>query len=236
MQNTLRYFLYQIRLNKKDGASYGQLKHFFKWKRSLEPGASSIKDEQPWITFDAIDILKANVNKNSKIFEYGGGGSTLFFVKRAGEVHTVEHDKEWFGVLSQIIKDKKYSNWEGSFVLPQKGDLVSNPDFGNPEHYSSADENSKGFNYKDYVSVIDKFSDNYFDFVLVDGRSRPACMAHSIPKLKKGGFLILDNSDRPYYREQLKAQLEKDFEVIIDKIGICPYSKPLPKTSIWRKK
>src|SRR5665213_1934865 len=151
MQNTLRFFLYQTRLNKKEGASYSQLKHFFKWKRSLKPDSSSVKDEQPWITFDVIDFLKSHVNNSSKIFEYGGGGSTLFFVKIAGEVHTVEHDKDWFGKLSEIILEKKYSNWKGSFVLPEKKNLVEKPDPANPEHYAADDENSIGFNYKDYV-------------------------------------------------------------------------------------
>lgn len=236
MEITLRYLFYQIRLNKKNGAGYDQLKHYFKWKKSFEPGASSVRDELPWITFDAIDIIKSHLDKRSRIFEYGGGGSTLFFVKRAGFVHTVEHDAEWFGTLSRIIEERKYTNWDGSFVLPQKGDLVSLPDPANPEHFSSEDEKSKGYNYRDYVSVIDKFSDEYFDFVLIDGRSRPACIAHSIPKLKKGGILVLDNSDRAYYRNYFKTELENKFDVLLDKIGLCPYSKTLPQTSIWRKR
>ena len=51
-----------------------------------------------------------------------------------------------------------------------------------------------------YASVIDRFPDGYFGLVFVDGRSRPSCVKHSIPKIKSGGFLILDDADRNYYK------------------------------------
>ena len=236
MKTSIRYFIYLIRQNKNNGSSYSQLKHYFKWKRSLNPESSSVKDEQPWITYDAIDFLKLNINSASKVFEYGGGGSSLFFVKRVKEVITVEHDLAWFQKLSQIINEQQYSNWKGSFVFAQKGDIVVSPDKANPEHYSSEDEKSIGYNYKDYVSFIDNYSDNYFDVVLVDGRSRVSCIKHSISKIKQGGFLILDNSDRNYYVEQLKEIIENNFEIIIDNYGASPYSQSFTKTTVWRKK
>src|ERR1035437_1514773 len=229
MNTSFRYFLYLIRSNKNNDSTYSQLKHYFQWKKSLQPDSSSVKDEQPLITFDVIDFLKSNLNNKSKIFEYGGGGSTLFFVKRANEVITVENDQDWFQILSQIIKDKKYTNWKGSFKLAQKGDLVAQPDQANPEHYSSEDEKSTGYNYKEYVTFIDNYPDNYFDMVLVDGRSRSSCIMHSINKIKKGGFLILDNSERNYHTESLK----NNFDVIIDNYGASPYSQSFTKTTVW---
>lgn len=232
----LQYFLSQIKMYQNQGASYGQLKHFFKYYKSIQPGASSVKDEQPWLTYDVIDFLKKNVNKTSKVFEYGGGGSTLFFVPRAAEVVTVEHNKDWFAILSKMVQEKNYKNWRGSFHLAEKGDLVSNPEKGNPDHYSSGDAESKGFNYKAYVTHIDQFADGYFDFVLVDGRSRSSCIKHSVSKLKKGGFLILDNSDRAYYYDGLKEIFTKHFEVVSDNFGASPYSNEFTKTSIWIKK
>jgi len=236
MKTSLRYFLYLIRANRKNGASVAQLKHYLKWKKSLQPDSSSVKDEQPWITYDVIDLLEKNIDNTSNVFEYGGGGSTMFFVKRANKVVTVEHDKEWFQILSPLIESKKYNNWKGSFQLAQKGNLVEPPERANPEHYSSDDEKSVGYNYKNYVCVIDKYPDSYFDVVLVDGRSRASCIAHSMTKIKKGGFLILDNSERAYYVEQQKERLATNFEVVIDNYGASPYSQSFTKTTVWRKK
>lgn len=47
----------------------------------------------------------------------------------------------------------------------------------------------------DYANV-DDLEDNSFDVVLVDGRNRGKCLLNSIQKLKSGGLLILDNSER----------------------------------------
>jgi len=236
MQKSLYFFLNQIKINKKNSTSFAQLKHFFNWRNSLTPEATSVKDEQPWITFDVIGFLKENVNSQSAVFEYGGGGSTLFFVKSAKEVVTVEHNKEWFELLSQQLKDKKRTNWKGKYVGAQKGNIFPAHDRANPEHYSSDDEASKGYNYKEYVLVIDAFADGYFDFVLVDGRSRASCIMHSIRKIKSGGYLILDNSDRLYYLEQTKEAIQKYFEVVINHFGASPYFNSFTKTTVWRKK
>lgn len=236
MRKSIKRILFFIRSIQENDASYSQLKHYFKWSASLNPEASSIKDEQPWVTYDVIGFLTSKLNNKSVVFEYGGGGSTLFFVKRVQEVVTVEHDKSWFEILSQIIKDKNYSNWKGSFKLPQMGDLVDSPSISKPEHYSSDDDLSIGYNFKDYASFIDSYPDNYFDIVLVDGRARPSCLKHSIDKIKKGGLLILDNSNRKYYLEDLKETIKNNFETVIDNTGPSPYTESFTKTTVWRKK
>lgn len=232
MRKSIKRILFFIQSIHENGASYSQLKHYLKWLRALNPSASSMKDEQPWITYDVIDFLKSKVNNTSIVFEYGGGGSTLFFVKRVHQVITTEHNEEWFQILSRAIKDKKYTNWVGSFKPGQKGDLIQTPDQANPDHYSSDDDHSIGYNYKEYVTSIDTYPNNYFDFVLIDGRSRSSCIQHSISKIKKGGFLILDNSDRNYFIENLK----NGFEIVIDSFGASPYSESFTKTTVWRKK
>lgn len=232
----LKSYLKQIYLHLRVGASPSQIKYYSLWKNALKPGASSVKDQQPWITFQAIDFLKKILKKNSKVFEFGGGGSTLFFTSRAGEVVTTEHNKEWFAVLTDVVKKKSISNWKGSLIEAAKGDLLAAPEKANPDHYSSGDKESKGYNYKAYASSIDKFEDSYFDFILVDGRSRPSCIKHSLSKLKKHGYLIVDNSDREYYLEYFKEILAKDFIRELDGFGPTPYLKHFTKTTIWRKK
>lgn len=204
----------------------------------MREGASSVVDELPWIAFPAIDILNKRINSSSKVFEYGGGGSTLYFLNHAGEVITVEHNEEWFRILSAKISSRKKDNskWKGEFIPAEKGDLGPSPDASNPEHYSSTDEQSAGHNYKRYASDIDRFQDGYFDCVVVDGRSRPSCIMHALPKIKKGGCLVLDNSERDYYLTKMRERLAGSFETILDDFCPTPYSREFTRISIWIKK
>jgi len=211
------------------------LKYFSGWKASLKSGASSLRDRQPWIIYKAIEFIKANLKSGHHVFEYGGGGSTLMFLDKGAKVFTVENSKDWMAVLSEKAAELKTKNWQGFFLEAQPGDLVSPPDFAEPSHYSSDDVPSYGKNYKAYVSKIDEFDDGYFDWVIVDGRSRPACVVHSIPKVKAGGFLVLDNTDRKYYLSKTEHLLKNNFEKIFGEYGPSPYSADFTHTTIWKK-
>jgi hypothetical protein len=45
-----------------------------------------------------------------------------------------------------------------------------------------------------YVTEIESSPDESLDFCLIDGHYRQACLRACLPKLKKGGFLIVDDS------------------------------------------
>lgn len=68
------------------------------WFRSNREGASvdANGDPLPWITYPAIEFIKNRVTPAMSVFEYGAGGSTLWWAKHAGEVIAVEHDRGWF--------------------------------------------------------------------------------------------------------------------------------------------
>jgi len=211
------------------------LRYYTRWRRSLLPAASSIADKQPWITFPVIDLLLQYVTKNTRVFEFGGGGSTLFFTGRAKEVVTVEHDPEWFEKLQQMIGEGNFPGWTGKLILPEKTDAANTRDPSNPADYYTADTNFSAYTFKNYVSLIDNYPPEYVDIVLVDGRSRPSCIMHSIPRIKKGGLLVIDNSDRDYYFNHLGSKLKKEFEVIYNKKAPSPYVNFFTQTGIWKK-
>jgi hypothetical protein len=70
---------------------------------------------------------------------------------------------------------------------------------------------------------------------LVDGRARPACLVHGMPKVKVGGLLVLDNSDRDYYLELTLPMIQGKFAPVISNQGASPYSVEFCRTSIWRR-
>lgn len=136
-------------------------------------GASPLELRLPWLPFPVIDLLDNQLTADSSVFEFGGGGSTLFFADRVARVVTVEHDPNWYPMLSDATK--ALANVE----------LISQP---------STD------NFAKYISEIDRFPDQSFDLIVVDGRQRVACFEHAIPKLAGGGRLVLDDVNRDYYR------------------------------------
>ncbi|PWT79239.1 MAG: hypothetical protein C5B59_00015 [Bacteroidetes bacterium] len=166
-----------------------------RWKTHLPDFATSPL-KLPWICFGAIDYIQARIKPDMHIFEYGSGYSTLFWKDHAAKVISIEHDDTWYDRMN-----KELSGREGVayvLALPEK-DTNSGKDFRDPDDYVSKDDRYAGKNFENYVKTIDKFPDSSFDIIVVDGRARPSCIKHAIPKLKKGAYLIVDNTERRYY-------------------------------------
>ncbi|HWY33942.1 MAG TPA: hypothetical protein VNX68_04805 [Nitrosopumilaceae archaeon] len=213
--------------------SHGGLwKYFFKWKK-LSSG-NSVDAKLPWISFPVIDFLERILKPDSKVFEYGGGGSTLFFTERSGEVITIEHNKEWFGILTNKVTRK--DNWKGNFIESEPANNYTLEQATDPDKYFSTDKEFVNRSFYKYATFIDQYPDNYFDVVLIDGRARPSCIKHGLPKIKQGGYLIVDNADRPYYTEQFKNVLKEQYEEVINFSGPTPFCSWFNLTGVWRKK
>jgi predicted O-methyltransferase YrrM len=229
----IKIFISQI-IRNYNGLQYlNALSHYSRWRRSLFKGATPLSDEQPWITFDAIQYLEDKVESNHRVFEFGGGGSTIFFLTRCQLVVTIEHNTEWFNILKKQIEHKQLNNWIGNLIEPEEGNLVESPNASNPDHYSSG--GVRDVNFRKYVSSISSYPDEYFDIILVDGRSRPACIKHAASKLKKYGLIILDNADRSYYLGTETLKIINKFSLVLSTKGPSPYATFFTQTNIWKK-
>lgn len=230
----LRYYLQQIKWNQSAGSKWNQITYFKRWKRALRGGSNTMQDRLPWLTFPAIDLLQRSVKRSDRVFEYGGGGSTLFWADHAGEVVTVEHDPTWFAALEEQMATEQKINWKGIHV-PAEPTIISSGDPAEPQVYASADPDSKGKNYKAYVQVIDGYPDAHFDVVLIDGRARAACLYHAVVKLKSGGLLVLDNAERTYYTANNHKALDQLTPVLS---GMAPvlHGRDFSETRIYRKR
>lgn len=199
------------------------------------PGANSMDQRQAWVTFPAIDLLRRTLRPTDRVFEYGGGGSSLFWLDRVAEVVTVEHDARWFAELEEHRHREKDGHWMVIHVPPTPGDLVEQPDPAEPRHYSSADTTSRHFNFEAYVHSIDRFPDEHFHVLMIDGRARTSCLAFATRKLKRGGLLVLDNAERTYYTER-NAEILRSFEVLLQGMAPVIFSHDLSETRILRKR
>jgi hypothetical protein len=215
------------------GLLKGLLKYFPQWWKKLSPGQNSVSDGLPWIAFEAIDFLKKIVQPSMVVFEYGSGGSTVFWSDRVTKVVSVEHDKLWFEKMSSEFLKRKIKNVE--YVLKEPEDEVnsSQRNFQNPKDYTSSGSIYAEKKFEGYVTVIERFADQSFDIIVVDGRARPSCILHSINKLKKGGYLIVDNSEREYYLSSF--QFDKRKWSIWKFYGPVPYSFHFSETTIFLK-
>ena len=68
-----------------------------------------------------------------------------------------------------------------------------------PTQYVSCFNEYNGKEFSAYATAIDRYADEWFDLVVVDGRVRHSCIAHAMRKVKQQGILLLDNADRTYY-------------------------------------
>ncbi len=239
--SSFRHQLYQFRAEIKRSRAIARpmvpvrspWKYFFRWIIDQGSKRNSVSREMVWLTYPVIDFLKNYLRKDMRVFEYGGGGSTLFFAKRVAELVTVEHDKDWFQKLSLILIDKNLLHWRGRFISAESNHTSGSS--ADPLLYLSSDAQSKEFRFENYAKAIEDYTDGYFDLVLVDGRARPSCLYHSISKVKIGGILILDNSERVHYHEKMDDLIEKNFEVLVDGMAPVPFGEWFSCTTVWRK-
>ena len=122
-----------------------------------------------------------------------------FFLQRCKTLTSLEHDKKWILELENKISCPNYKNrW--SLVL--------------------RDLTTEAINRSPYLDYIKNQKKEAFDLISIDGRLRSESLKIASSKVKRGGFILLDNSDRHQYQKGVAFLNElgwnrKDYE------GIC---------------
>ena len=133
---------------------------------------------KPWIHTNVIDILDKIINKNTYILEFGSGNSTIYFSNLTNNLTSIEHNKCWYNKIKPIINNVKY--------ILKEIEYISVPPIDKKFYNCNSLEELIGHN----------IPDEYYDIIIIDGINRVNCAVGSINKLKKGGILILDDSNR----------------------------------------
>lgn len=147
--------------------------------------------EQPWLVSESIDFIFDRLNDRSIVFEYGSGSSTFWFSKIVDKVYSVDHDHSWVNQLNSLIADHGISNISLSLMSCEMRYIL--------DIDSETEEQ-----YVNYSKTIKNTGISLFDVILVDGVARSLCIEESIPYLKKGGMLIIDNAERPAYHKAIE--------------------------------
>lgn len=126
----------------------------------------------PWMTKEAIYLLKRLITINDRGIEFGSGRSTRWFAERCKYLTSIENHEGWYRKVSAEVQD-----------LGNVEYLFAEVDKDNPEQ-------SK------YLTVLSNIPESSLDFVVNDGKIRDWVGLLTIDKLKIGGVYILDNAER----------------------------------------
>lgn len=232
-----RQFVCELLTNRTRARSLRSAMYFQMWRRSIRDGGEPLLSRTPWTTYQSISVLHRVLKPGTRVFEFGGGGSTLFCLDRGARVTTVDHDSNWFSKIRNLVVERNQSRqWEGVLIAPTTApSAFDDDDRSDPDAYTSGSVEFKGLWFKDYASFIDSFIEDSFDVIIIDGRSRPSCLKHSIRKVKVGGLLFLDNTERDYYLTPKTLEYLKSFVLCLDEFGPTQGLRHFTKTTVWRR-
>lgn len=157
-----------------------------------------IELELPWFAYTAIDFLEKFLQPHMRVFEFGSGGSTLFFAKRVRGVVSVEDDLHWHDMMANKLTRDGLTNVDLRFC---------------PVQFSNAEE----FAESRYVRAV---RERTFDVIIVDGSEsnlemRPICFRAAEEQIAPGGIIIVDDSWRyQTLRQSCRAQKSETFESV----------------------
>jgi predicted O-methyltransferase YrrM len=161
-------------------------------------GKTPLDLEVPWFSYAAIDFLESFVQRHMSVFEFGSGGSTLFFAKRARKVFSVEDNASWYDWVTRHLAEKRLTNAQLRLCPFNFKDPV-------------------GFENSDYLRAM---PDEFFDVIVVDGSEewtyvRPACFQLAETRINKGGIIVVDDSWRyPGLRKNHRAKELRVFQSV----------------------
>lgn len=172
--------------------------------RRLRPARGST----PWFVPAAVKRLEGSIQPDWNVLEFGGGNSTIWFAERVGSIISLEDNREWYVRVVEELGARGLRNGE--------------------VRYQAAEE---------FVDIIRAFPDESLDLIVVDGPERHgddrlACVDAASQKVKLGGYLLLDDSDRATYApaDRLLAGWSVDRFA-----GIKPFPLTATETSLYRR-
>ncbi len=183
--SVLKKFKHDLDFVRRKSPVFSLPLHIELWIKDFLLKKSPLDAGFPWINYSVIQFLHDSINPNMKVLEFGAGGSSIFFLNRSVNLFSIEHERAWIHEVKKRVSSSHSAKWSPCLVL-------------------SKDKDKSVPNVDDYLAPLQKISNASLDLVFVDGRHRVESIKRSMNLLKDGGVMILDNSDRPHYRDAYK--------------------------------
>lgn len=145
----------------------------------VSPNIQPLEMQLPWISYGAIDYLNNYLKSEMSVFEWGAGGSTLYFSEWCKSITSIESNTDWLNKLNEEIEHSARDNIE---LLHRELSLSSLEDFKSSPYAQALGE-------KRYDVI---FIDGYEE----DLQLRPYCFERALDNIKPGGIIIVDDSWR----------------------------------------
>lgn len=135
-----------------------------------------------------------------RVFEWGSGGSTIWYARRAAQVIAVEHDSHWHYMVADRLQAAGVAA-QRLFSPPLPPEALAGFHWETDwSYYAVLGRAPLRPEYRDYMATIDAYPAADFDLIAIDGKERVGCALHAFSRLKPGGWLVLDDSNRAEYR------------------------------------
>jgi SAM-dependent methyltransferase len=131
---------------------------------------------RPWLTPAANEILSGYLKGSDIGLEFGSGRGTIWFSKRVKHITSVEHNRDWYKTVKQMLREESLSNVT--------------------YHHLPKDKDVKDGGESRYVNIVEDIETESIDFVLVDGVYRDFCAQKALRVLRPGCVLIIDDVNR----------------------------------------
>ena len=138
----------------------------------------------PWYVPDSIKYIEQIMQPHYIGWEWGSGRSSIWFAKRVTRHYCVEGRRAWYNQITGQIREQDLENK----VYLQLAEVTTEYEFYPQE-------------VERYAATIDVMDDGSLDYVIIDGHFRLECLEHCLPKIRGGGYLIIDNSDLHTFRK-----------------------------------
>jgi predicted O-methyltransferase YrrM len=145
--------------------------------------------------------------------EFGSGRSTRWLAGKLKLLVSVEHAPVWYSEVKRSLESAQITNVDYRFIA-----LDHPPEEPERANYDPLPR---------YVAVLNEFDDETFDFILIDGHYRTACVLLSLNKLKPGGLLLVDDVNMWWHRSPLP--IPSSWEIVDES------SNGLKTARIWMK-
>ena len=137
--------------------------------------------DEPWLADGAIAYCDQHLTRDHAGLEWGSGKSTAWFGRRLGRLTSIEHDPAWQAIVHARLVAEGLAHVDHRHIP-----LDHAEDEPSREEYEVTPA---------YVAVANDFPDESLDLAIVDGHYRQACIRAVLRKLKRGGLLLVDNTD-----------------------------------------